>query len=75
MQNIISLLYLIYLISVLNLMGKKRVVQYKWSITFLLLLRAGVVFCRDIFCVEISARKLQRLKEITIIVGKSKHEF
>jgi hypothetical protein len=74
MQNIISLLYLIYLISVLNLMGKKRAVQYKWSITFLLLLRA-VVFCRDIFCVEISARKLQRLKEITIIMGKSKHEF
>jgi hypothetical protein len=28
-----------------------------------------------IFCAEITAGKLQRLKEITTAVGKSKHEF
>jgi hypothetical protein len=29
----------------------------------------------DIFCAEITAGKSQRLKEITTVVGKSKHEF
>jgi hypothetical protein len=35
----------------------------------------GSVFSADIFCAEISVGKSQRLKEITMAVGKSKHKF